>query len=424
LWILLYRASCVRVLPVEPDQLLEDELRGFADIVEGPRRLVAALHRISSVLLFAVVPLVVVLAVLGSAFTRGPFLYDFNGGLYGAGKDIVHGDNPYRPAYLAQQATLKRAGLEPETVMNVPVYPAGPLLAAVPFALLPYRIAGVLFALLSVGALLGALWFLGVRDWRCYGVGCVSWPVVHGLMLGALTPLLVFGAAIAWRFRHHLWPCACAIAALVSAKLFPWPLAVWLLVTRRIRTLVVVAALTAIATFGAWAVIGFDELRDYPQMLGDLSFVSEDVGVSAVAGLIALGVPAAVAKTVALLLTLALLIAAWCIAQMPVGARRAYGLAVIAALIASPVVWPHYLALLLVPIALAAPRLSWLWFTPLLAYAVPTAQTAGRAWIIPIYLAIVAAPLVGLCVDDAHLKGFARRRDAQVARLRPDQTAP
>ena len=57
-------------------------------------------------------------------------------------------------------------------------------------------------------------------------------------------------------------------------------------------------------------------------------------------------------------------------------------------------VWPHYLALLFVPIALVSPTLSWLWFMPLLAY--PVAQTTGRPWVIALYLAIVAAPLVRL----------------------------
>jgi hypothetical protein len=47
-----------------------------------------------------------------------------------------------------------------------------------------------------------------------------------------------------------------------------------------------------------------------------------------------------------------------------------------------------------VPIALVSPTLSWLWFMPLLAY--PVAQTTGRPWVIPLYLVIVAAPLLRL----------------------------
>jgi hypothetical protein len=379
--------------PVKPIRRTTDA-GWMGPAVRRQRRSFIAIHRGANVLLFAVLPIVMTFALLGSGLLRGPFLYDFKGGLYGAGTDIVHGDNPYRPAYLEHQATLKRGGGRAETVISVPVYPASPLVAAVPISFLPYRVAGVLFALLSIGAVLGALRLLGVRDWRCYGVSFLSWPVAHGLMLGALTPLLVLGAAAAWRFRSRVWPPALAIAAIVSAKLFPWPLAVWLLATRRIRAFVVATTVALAVTLAAWATIGFDGLRDYPSMLSHLSFVSEDVGVSVVAGLIALGVSAAVAKSMALLLAGGLLVAAWCIARRPDGDRRAYGIAIIAALVASPMVWPHYLALLFVPIALVSPTLSWLWFTPLLAY--PVAQTTGRPWVIPLYLAIVAAPLVRL----------------------------
>jgi hypothetical protein len=39
-------------------------------------------------------------------------------------------------------------------------------------------------------------------------------------------------------------------------------------------------------------------------------------------------------------------------------------LLVFAALALSPIVWMHYFTLLVVPIALVRPRLSWLWFAP------------------------------------------------------------
>jgi hypothetical protein len=53
------------------------------------RRPFTAIHRASSVLVFAVLPIVVIFALLGNGLSRGTFLYDFKGGLYGAGKDIV-----------------------------------------------------------------------------------------------------------------------------------------------------------------------------------------------------------------------------------------------------------------------------------------------------------------------------------------------
>jgi hypothetical protein len=362
-----------------------------------PRRMFALIHRFSNVLLFAVLPFVLTLSVLGSSFVRGPFLYDFKGGLYGAGHDILRGEDPYRPAYLARQAALKRAGKTAETVISVPVYPAPALVAAVPFSLLPYRVAGALFVLLGIGAFAAALWLLSVRDWRCYGLAFMSWPVLHGLMLGAVTPLLAFAAAVAWRYRARLWPCAIAVASLVSVKLFPWPLAIWLLATRRTRAFLAASALALVATLGAWAAIGFDGLVGYPSMLGDLSFVSEDVSVSPVAGFIALGLSAGVARAAALAIAGLVLAVAWLLVRRPDGDRRAFGLAVIAALVASPMLWPHYMALLFVPIALASRRLSPLWFVPLLAYIAPVAQTTHRPWVIVVYLALPVFPLLCLC---------------------------
>jgi hypothetical protein len=45
--------------------------------------------------------------------------------------------------------------------------------------------------------------------------------------------------------------------------------------------------------------------------------------------------------------------------------RRSFTLTIAAALVLTPILWLHYLVLLLAPIALARPRLSALWFLPL-----------------------------------------------------------
>ena len=45
--------------------------------------------------------------------------------------------------------------------------------------------------------------------------------------------------------------------------------------------------------------------------------------------------------------------------------RRSFSLAIATALVASPIVWLDYFALTAVPLAIARPRLSWIWFVPL-----------------------------------------------------------
>ena len=47
------------------------------------------------------------------------------------------------------------------------------------------------------------------------------------------------------------------------------------------------------------------------------------------------------------------------------GDRRSLTLALAAGFVLTPILWLHYLVLLVVPIALARPRLSALWFAPL-----------------------------------------------------------
>lgn len=371
--------------------------RGLQSLVqrfESARRLFVsslakAARRVSTVFLFGALPLLLVCVFIAANWNKSTFLFDFRGDLYEAGHAIVHGHNPYHAAYLARQAASKRAGEHVATDFAVAVYPAPALVSFVPFTLLPYRAAGIVYALLSVCAVLAGLRLLDVQDWRCYGAAFLSWPVLHGLLLGALTPLLVLGVAALWRWRDHVWRPAVALAAIVTAKLFLWPLGVWLIGTRRYRTLISAVAITLAVVVAGWAVIGFDGLADYPRMLGSLSFIEEGVGVSPVAGLLALGVGSSLARIVAVALALLLLAAA---ARAPETGRerRTFGIAVIAALIASPIVWPHYLALVLVPIALLSPRLSALWFVPLVAYIAPVAQTTGRAWAVLPYYAIVA----------------------------------
>jgi hypothetical protein len=349
-----------------------------------------------TLLLFAVLPVALTFGFVVSGWHKSTLLYDFRGNLYQPGHEIARGHNPYDAAFLSHQAALKRAGEPVKTVIVVPSYPAPTLVSAVPLSLLPYRVAGVLYVLLSVSALILGLRLVGVNDWRCYGVPFLSWPVLHGLMLGALTPLLVLGVAAAWRWRDQLWPSAAALAALVTAKLFLWPVGVWFILTRRYRTTALACIVAAAALLIGWAVIGFAGLADYPGILSDLSFIEEGVGVSVVAGLLAVGASSSIAKIGALALAASLIVGAR-FATHRRSEHRTFAVALVAALVASPIVWPHYLALLFVPIALVSPRLAPIWFAPLLAYLAPVAQTNHRPWeILPYYLISAAVVYVAL----------------------------
>lgn len=249
---------------------------------------------------------------------------------------------------------------------------------------------------------------MDVRDWRCYGLAFASWPAVSSFRLGSLSPLLVLGIAAAWRWRDRLVGPAFATAAVIAAKLFPWTLAVWLLVRRRIRGLALTLLLAVAGVMLAWAVIAFHGLTSYPRMLSDLSSIQQGFGVSVVSGFVSVGFGSGVGILAALALTAAVFGLAWRASRSPDGLGRSFGLFVMAALIASPNVWPHYLVLVFVPIALRSRVLSPIWFVPMLAYLAPTQQTDGNLLAILPYFTIELIVLVALCRAEPGLAGRAR----------------
>jgi len=92
-------------------------------------------------------------------------------------------------------------------------------------------------------------------------------------------------------------------------------------------------------------------------------------------------------------------------------------LALAASLAASPIVWMHYFLLLLVPIALTRPRLSWLWFAPLAYYPLgEAAWPAGDARKLAIGLVVTLVVFVAALVP--RIRGEAVTPEQGLARLR------
>ncbi len=326
-------------------------------------------------------PILLVAGLLTIGYLNGHFMLDFKGAGWAAGQHILDGRDPYQDGYryIEHQAAIKDAGGTPQTIFFFPVYPAPAHVAGIPFSLLPYTLAAIIFALLSIGGFVLALRLAGARDWRCYSIAVISWPLQVGFYMGALSPLLALGVALAWRYRERVLPCATAVAAVCVAKLFLWPLAAWLLATRRLRSTALALATSTAVTAAAWAAIGFAGLDYYPKMLSDLTYISEGESVSTVAVFLALGVGHTAARALAVALAVALLAVGFGfkLARRRDGDGRMFGLAVVAALVAAPIVWVHYLAILFVPIAFVSPQLSPLWFLPLATYVDPEGQTIG-----------------------------------------------
>jgi hypothetical protein len=83
-----------------------------------------------------------------------------------------------------------------------------------------------------------------------------------------------------------------------------------------------------------------------------------------------LGVPSPVARFAWLAVGFALVGAVVLLARRG-DERTAFIVAVAASLALTPIVWLHYFALLLVPVAIARPRLALVWFAPLAMVITP-----------------------------------------------------
>lgn len=276
-----------------------------------------------------------------------------------AAEDVRAGDSPYvDPDEVSEDAPAPY------------VYP--PLLAIVliPATTLPDDVggsspAGVLVSLLLVACLIGTLLVLDVRDWRCYPVALLYPVTLENLEYGALGPALALLVALAWKYRDRAVATSAAIGGAIVLKLFIWPLVVWLAATRRWAAAVGAVAVAVALALASWAAIGFQGLADYPELLRRLSDFEAENSYSAFAILVAVGLPDVLARGVVLAAAGVLLALAWRVARAEEGDRRSFTLAFAAGLVLTPILWLHYLVLLVVPIALARPRLSALWFVPL-----------------------------------------------------------
>jgi len=271
---------------------------------------------------------------------------DFEISVWDPGRDTINGVDPLRH----YNAEGHDGGA---------VYPPISSVVTLPFSLPPYELGLGIWLAALVGAVLGSLWICGVRDWRCYVAACACPPVTSGVLYGNISLLLVLGIALAWRFRSRAWLVGSLVGLIVAMKIFLWPLAVWLAITRRRFAAAISIACGGLFTLVGWASIGFVGFADYPAMIERRAADTDHDGVSVAALAAQLGI--ARIQTVALAVGLVALLVAYRLRRNDLSA---FAWAVSAALLASPVVWTHYYALLVVPLAIAVPVWTPMWFAP------------------------------------------------------------
>ena len=300
-------------------------------------------------------------------------LFDFKI-FWEAGRHLLNGQRIYP----------SRAALDQET-RSYFIYPPVVAFSFVPFALLPFALAGALYWLFAILATVLTLRVLGVTDKRCYVVLLFWMPLLQGIGLGTIGPFLALALAIAWKYRESVVVMPLALALAVVAKLFLWPLFLWLLAMRRWRAAAASGAATAALLVVPWAFLGFRDFRWYPHALRLLLDHEQRLGFSTSVALSAIHADLAV-PVVQLLSVLAVLV----LAGRHDGDRRSFSAAIVCALLLSPLVWIHYFAILVVPIALASRRFGWLWILPTLAIW-PPPNNLGHAWVATWILAVLGA---------------------------------
>jgi hypothetical protein len=358
--------------------------------------MVRAARSILSVLVFALLPLVcIVLTCIAGG--RGKLGWDFQKAFLPAARSVLHGGDPY----VATTAATLHNG-------TAYVYPPLAAYLLAPIAALPTFPADLAACLLGAVAALLTLLVLRVRDWRCYGVSLLWAPVLYSIHLGALSTLLALAAAVAWRWRRNPWVGGIAVAAGVSIKLFLWPLLVWLFLLRLWRTAAAACFGTLVLVMGPWAASGFAGFTRYPSVLhasetiGGPSSYTLTAAVERFGGSPIVGTVATVAAV--LLIAFRAFILARDRAELDAQRERdLFALAIGVALLATPILWLHYFALLLAVLPLYLARLHPIWFAPIVMFAFPITPNAATGWEVIAALALALAAVGGAARVGRHL---------------------
>lgn len=299
--------------------------------------------------------------------------------------------------FLRAAATLAH-GHSPYAYRSDATYAYPPLLGylAIPFHAVGATAATFAWTLLSLAAIALALWWLGVRDWRCYALTALYPCTRSAVDLGTIGPFLLLSVAASWRWRDDPPAASVAAGAGVALKLFLWPLVAWFALTRRLWAAGGAVVCAVLLVLVPWAVIGLAGLADYPGLLRHLSRDEATSSYSVEALVVRAHLPETVGIVVSLIVAAVLLAAAAWLRHE--GDDVTLTLTIAAALAASPIVWIHYFLLLLVPLALARPRLSWFWLVPFAYWplgetAWPTGDARKLALALVTTLVLLAAPL-------------------------------
>jgi Glycosyltransferase family 87 len=322
-----------------------------------------------------VLPLLLLVGTTVSAARSHTIAFDFDRTYAAAIHHVLHGSSPYGPSSAAALGSQKAF-----------VYPPLGAFLGAPLALFPVHTADILVTVLAALTIPAILWLVGVRDWRCYGASLLWMPTVSAIHLGTVSVPMALGVALMWRWRDRQLRAGVVLGLVIALKLLLWPLVVWLVITRRYKAAAAAAASTVVLVLVPWIPLGGAGLLSYPHRLSVLSSLEAKRGFSPATLFGHLGVGWGVAEVLGYLIGIALLVWAY---RRRNEESSALGLVCAASLLLTPILWPNYLVIMLVPLGLLRPRFGIEWLLP--AILLTQAVFAPPVWEIAVFLGLLAA---------------------------------
>jgi alpha-1,2-mannosyltransferase len=292
-----------------------------------------------------------------------------------AARRVAGGASPYNPDVLAGPFRPGPFGLY--------LYPPPLAVAMLPLTVVPPGVAVSVWLALRIALLAAACAVLPVgRSIRAalFGVSCISLPVLLDINLGNVSVVVLALTAFAWRtFNAPASGVAVAVAALLRAPTallaLPW------IVHRAWKPVLAVAAAGLVAIALTLPFVGIQGWLDYVTVVRNLGgYQGVPRNVDAGSAALALGLPDPIPAIA--FLAFAAAAAASLVIALRRDAELAFVVAVSTSLLVAPLLWAHYLVLLVIPAAFLAQRgRPWAVALPLLGWlpevALPLAALSG-----------------------------------------------
>ncbi len=228
-----------------------------------------------------------------------------------------------------------------------------------PFAALPIWLAEKSFVVVSIVAYLTGLRLIGVKSNFLVISLVLSSVSIISFQMGTLNPILFLAIAATWKFRDRPVVSGLFVAIAVSTKLFLFPLAAFLFLSKRFRAFAAAFALTG-GVLGFGFLLGPLSAVGYYHLLTQLARHEGGQGYSLAALLGRLAVGATPASMLAIASSAIIFFLALTIAEPEQRQRGIFLAAVVSSLIITPIMWASYLPLLIPAIAVQDRRQNWL----------------------------------------------------------------